>query len=121
MNIKFITEKITFSGALNDTTASKELFNQLPIEAELSLWGQEIYFPLEVKLSPQYTTTEVNQGDIAYWPQGRALCVFYGPTPISNTNKPFPASPVVILGKSYFNKEDLKKLKLGEKIKVFKD
>jgi len=61
---------------------------------------------------------EVNSGDVGYWPQGKSLCVFFGPTPASATQEPVPASPVVIVGKTDARQEDLRKIQLGEKISV---
>ncbi len=40
--------------------------------------------------------TEVNELDVAYWPEGRALCLFYGPTPIRKDGKILAYSPVNI-------------------------
>ena len=37
--------------------------------------------------------------DVAYWPTGKAICLFYGPTPIGTSDKITPASPVNIIGK----------------------
>ncbi|MCA9820754.1 MAG: hypothetical protein KC440_08555, partial [Nitrosarchaeum sp.] len=41
----------------------------------------------------------VQVNDVAYWPTGKAICLFFGPTPISQTNKIEPASPVNVIGK----------------------
>jgi len=43
--------------------------------------------------------TEVNELDVAYWPEGNALRLFYGPTPISKNWKILAYSPVNIIGK----------------------
>jgi uncharacterized protein len=43
--------------------------------------------------------TEVNELDVAYWPEGRALCLFYGPTPISKDGKILAYSPVNLVDK----------------------
>jgi uncharacterized protein len=42
------------------------------------------------------TKTEVNELDVAYWPESRALCLFFGPTPISKDGKILACSPVNI-------------------------
>jgi hypothetical protein len=43
--------------------------------------------------------SEVGLLDVAFWPEGNALCLFYGPTPISKTGNIVPASPVNIVGR----------------------
>ena len=63
--------------------------------------------------------TEVNELDVAYWPDGNALCLFYGPTPISKEGKILAYSPVNIIGKivDSSNKDDiLNQFKDGTKV-----
>ena len=38
-------------------------------------------------------------GEIAYWPPGKAFCIFFGPTPASSGEAPRAASPVNPLGR----------------------
>ena len=37
-------------------------------------------------------------GELAYWPPGNALCLFFGPTPASTDAQPRTASPVNPIG-----------------------
>jgi hypothetical protein len=55
-------------------------------------------------------------GDIAYWPEGPALCIFLGKTPISRGNEIRPASAVNVIGKIKDVTKLFKKVKDGEKI-----
>lgn len=119
--IIFQTGKIAFSGFLNDTQAAREVFDNLPVSSEVSRWGKEIYFNLGFKVSSHSATMDIGKKDIAYWPQGKSLCVFYGPTPSSEEeDKPVPASPVVVVGKVDASPSDLDKVTLGQQIKVGK-
>ena len=70
----------------------------LPLEASASRWGDELYFPIPVDAAPTTTQLEVPQGAIAYWPQGSALCLFWGPTPASEGDEPRAAAPVGVVG-----------------------
>ena len=38
-------------------------------------------------------------GEIAYWPEGQALCIFFGPTPVGKGDKPVAISDVTPIGK----------------------
>ena len=66
--------------------------------ATVNRWGDEIYFEVPVKMANVRPTLDVEVGDIAYWPEGPCLCVFFGKTPASISRKPRPASPVTIIG-----------------------
>ena len=74
----------------------------LPIEADFQTWGDEYYFPVPVDMPLDETSTlEVQVGDMGYWPHGKALAIFYGPTPASSgeSDRPVPASEVNPVGK----------------------
>ena len=88
---------------LNDTNSPKtthDFIEQLPFSVNLNVWGDEIY----TSESPIDQTEEnakslVQLNDVGYWPTGKAICLFYGPTPIGNPGEITPASPVNIIGK----------------------
>lgn len=89
----------SFQGELNDTETAKSIGKKLPIEANPSFWGDEIYFEIPVDISEnENPEVELEIGDLAYWPDGNAFCIFYGPTPSSNDSEPRPASPVTVVG-----------------------
>jgi len=71
----------------------------LPIKGKINLWGDEIYFSVPLNLELKDGKELVNSGDLGYWPQGKAFCIFFGPTPISKGNEIRPASPVTVFGK----------------------
>lgn len=66
----------------------------LPVEGEAARWGDELYLHVDVEVTPTRTTREVPPGTLAYWPDGPALCLFWGPTPASSDDTPVAASPV---------------------------
>ena len=41
----------------------------------------------------------VEIGDLGYWPTGKAFCIFFGQTPMSQPDRIVPASAVNIIGK----------------------
>ena len=41
----------------------------------------------------------LNLNDVAYWPSGKAICLFFGPTPIGKKGEIKPYSPVNVVGK----------------------
>ena len=103
---------------LDDTSSPKtvKLFlESLPFTVGTNLWGDEIY----TDESPINTEEEnakplVELFDVAFWPTGKAICLFYGPTPIGNKNEIKPYSPVNIIGKILEpDKQILSELKNG--------
>ena len=106
---------------LDDSTSPKTVksfLDNLPFSVRINLWGDEIYTeqtPIDV--GAEDAKSPVNLFDVAYWPSGRAICLFYGPTPIGNKNEIKPYSPVNVIGKiSNADKQILSELKDGIKV-----
>jgi uncharacterized protein len=86
------------------------IVRKLPIVSRIALYKEEIYFEIPIKMGEEKAKSTVETGDIAFWPMGSALCVFYG--------KSQPYSPVSILGKITKNLELFKAAKSGTAVKV---
>ncbi|KYH25951.1 hypothetical protein HAPAU_26300 [Halalkalicoccus paucihalophilus] len=71
----------------------------LPLAGEGHRWGDELYFPTAVAVEAENARTEVPAGAVAYWPQGNAICLFWGPTPTSRCAEPRAASPVNVIAR----------------------
>jgi len=72
------------------------IWDNLPLDLNLSRWGEELYGSIPVKISEENSQLECEVGDIGYWMQGSGFCIFFGKTPVSTSNKPKAASEVNI-------------------------
>jgi hypothetical protein len=113
------TRGISIKASLSDTPTAREIFKLLPIKGKANVWGEEIYFtiPLKIGLEPA-ATQDVEVGALAYWPSGPALCIFFGPTPVSTGDKPRAYSPVNIIGQTMDDPAPLKTVRDGAEILV---
>ncbi|MFB5635872.1 MAG: cyclophilin-like fold protein [Nitrosopumilus sp.] len=88
---------------LDDSNSPKtvnDFIKKLPFTVDLNVWGDEIYTSKSPISQPEENAkSPVELYDVAYWPTGKAICLFYGPTPIGNPGEITPASPVNIIGK----------------------
>jgi len=91
---------LSITAELYDTPTAKLIMQSLPLEGTVNVWGEEIYFeiPLKIELEPE-ARADVDVGELGYWPSGPAFCIFFGPTPVSTSNKPRAYSPVNIFGR----------------------
>jgi len=92
------------------------LVDAAPFEGDASLWGDELYFDAPVDVTPDETHAEVDIGSVAYWNEGNALCVFWGPTPASVDDEPRAAGPVAPVGRVK-NVEELSAVSAGETVR----
>ena len=108
-----------FEAELFDTPAATEILRVLPIDAAPEEWGDELYFAVPVALPPDETaTTLVDPGDIGYWPPGRALAIFFGPTPLSTDDRPVPAGAVNLVGRLTCDPASLRGARGARQIRV---
>jgi hypothetical protein len=110
-------DSVALEGELFDTKAATEISRTLPIETTFHVWGDEFYFEIPLNLPPdESATTEVKVGDIGYWPPGKALAIFFGPTPMSMGQDPVPASAVNIVGRIIGDARELIEAKSADTI-----
>ena len=88
------------------------ILKKLPIEGRAAIWKQEVYFEIPVTAGEEKPKPTVKKGNLAYWPMGKALCVFYGESQ--------PYSPVNMIGQITQNLELFSKVKSGAVIKVIR-
>jgi hypothetical protein len=86
------------------------ILRKLPLEGRATLWKEEVYFNIPVKMGVENPKSTVETSAIAYWPMGNALCIFYGKTQ--------PYSPVNLVGRVSKNLELFREVKSGAKIRV---
>ena len=104
---------IEAAAELNDTRTAQAIWETLPIKGRVNLWGDEIYFSIPLNLELELGQELVSIGDLGYWPQGNAFCIFFGPTPISQGDEIRPASPVTVFGKVIGNVNVFKNVAAG--------
>jgi len=116
--IKITVGKLEVEAWLNETDTATRLLEILPLTSTVNLWGDEIYFSIPLEAEPENAREIVNIGDIAYWPPGKAMCIFLGLTPVSTGKEIKPASPVNVIGGIKEVRKLLGKVKQGEKVTV---
>ncbi len=91
---------VSLRGELNETPAARQIAARLPLTIGMSRWGEEYYGDCGVRVPPAADAREeMEVGELAYWPPGRALCIFFGPTPASTGEAPRATSPVNPVGR----------------------
>ena len=122
MRIKITIGKLVVFARLNESKTAKLIWDNLPITAKAERWGDEIYFYIKPKtvLEKEYARDVVEVGDVAYWPNGPCMCLFFGLTPISCDGKIMPASAVNVFGKLEGDPHLLRGVKDGDILKVEK-
>jgi len=98
--IKITIGERSLKASLYNNNTTKQLLIQLPMKIAMNRWGEEYYGDcgLMVNRAPD-ARQDMEPGELAVWPDGSALCIFFGPTPASIDEKPRAISPVNPVGK----------------------
>lgn len=88
---------------LDDSLSPKTvaaIIDSLPLKVMINRWGDELYTDaIPVKVREENAQAVVKRLDVAYWPEGSAVCLFFGPTPLSTKGEIKPYSPVNVIGR----------------------
>jgi hypothetical protein len=88
------------TASLENTPTTQALAKALPLASTARTWGQEVYFDTGVPVSRETDARQVVEpGTVAFWTDGDALALPYGPTPISRGDECRLASPCNVLGR----------------------
>ena len=116
-----VTELENITIELDDTSSPKtcaSFLKSLPFSVTAHIWGEEIYTDESPIIQSEENAKDlVNLNDVAYWPNGKAVCLFFGPTPLGKKGEIKPYSPVNVIGKiASADKSVIKNFKEGTKI-----
>ncbi len=119
MKIAIRIQELELAAVFDESPTAKAIAKALPLEGHANVWGEEIYFdiPVAVPLAND-AVEEVEVGALAYWPTGSAFCIFFGPTPVSTSNKPRAYSPVNVFGRITGDMSALKHVPEGTSITI---
>ncbi|EST28640.1 cyclophilin-like fold protein [Streptomyces roseochromogenus] len=102
-----------------DTPTTQALTKALPLTSTAYTWGEEVYFDTGVAVSRETDARQVVEpGTVAFWTDGNALALPYGPTPISRGDECRLASPCNILGRLDGDARTLATVRDGDPVRV---
>ncbi|WP_369247741.1 cyclophilin-like fold protein [Streptomyces sp. R41] len=107
------------TATLDDTPTAQALAKALPLASTARTWGEEVYFDTGVSVALEESAQQVvESGTVAFWTDGDALALPYGPTPISRGDECRLASPCNVLGHLDGDPRTLATVRDGDPVRV---
>ncbi len=84
--IRVTLGEVVVTAVLNESNTARRLWEALAIDSRAQRWGDEVYFETPLEVGEEEPQADVPSGTVAYWPPGKALCLFFGQKPYSPVN-----------------------------------
>jgi uncharacterized protein len=117
--IRMTIGEVEIEADLLDTSTAEAIWAALPFKSKAQIWGKEVYFTAPARATLEHDAKDVVEpGEIAFWVDGSAIAIGFGPTPISRGNEIRLVEPTNIWARALSDVTQLSRVRAGADIRV---
>ncbi|MDD4203260.1 MAG: cyclophilin-like fold protein [Candidatus Omnitrophica bacterium] len=110
---------LEFPVILSNNSSASIIKKSLPMTGKINKWSEGIYFSTNITIPRSNDrSSDIVVGDVAYWPENKAICIFYDTRPTAENEGSKAESSVIKIGHTSAKPELLKKIAIGDKIEI---
>lgn len=117
--LKMMIGNVEIDAELFDTPTADAIWAALPFGAGAETWGKEVYFTTLVSANLKSDAKDVVElGELAFWVEGSAIAIGFGPTPVSRGKEIRLVAPTNSWDRALQDVKQLSRVRAGAPIRV---